>query len=76
MRDGYRSVGNIVENASVATATHCAKKCIKHADCDVYNIGPASGGRVACEIARSSSNESAMPLQQPGWAMYYGKQII
>ena len=74
MRDGYRRVENIIINASVATATHCAKKCIKHVDCTLFNVGPIVDNRVACEIVGSSTNQLVLPSQQTGWTMYYGKQ--
>ena len=73
MRDGHRSDAYIIDVASVATVTHCAKKCTKIAQCNVYNVGPAADGRLTCEIVHSLTNYNlAMPTERTGWAMYYG----
>ena len=74
MRDGHRSDAYIIDVASVATVTHCAKKCTKNAQCNVYNVGPAADGRLTCEIVHSPDYDHAfdMATEQTGWTMYYG----
>ena len=73
MRDGYHNVGNVFRNASVASVTHCAKKCLNNIDCNVYNVGPSVAGRLVCQIVQSTADEVAMAIQQAGWTMYDGK---
>ena len=70
----FRSVGHTLEATSVLSSTHCAKICVKHANCSEYNVGPVdedNANRRQCEILQT--DESSTMNLQTGWNLYSGK---
>ena len=73
-----RSVQNILATFSVATATHCAEKCLKHNQCNAYNVGAyvnSMDDALTCEIVQFDENLDHVLQQQSGWTVYTGEKI-
>ena len=77
IQENQRSLGDVLDTTSVATATHCAKNCLTDPPCIAYNTGPTSGGVVrglTCETIAHDANGDLTTTQQTGWTRYSRKQ--